>query len=62
MKPSNAKKPYEIISENPKMDTSGMAGQPMPMPTYEFKMPSMSLRDMLEQRERKAAKRSETED
>jgi len=62
MKPSKAKKPYEVISENPKMDTSGMAGKPAPLRVYEFKMPSMSLRDMMEQRERKAAKRPEAED
>jgi hypothetical protein len=47
MKKTKSGKPYTIISENPKMDTSGMAGKPMELSMYEFKMPTMSLNQML---------------
>ena len=59
MKISKAAKPYEIMSENPKMDTSGMAGKPMPMDmyTYEMKMPTMNLREMMETKAKKDSKR-----
>jgi hypothetical protein len=47
------------MSENPKMDTSGMAGKPMPMDmyTYEMKMPTMNLREMMEMKAKKDSKR-----
>jgi hypothetical protein len=59
MKVSKAAKSYEIMSENPKMDTSGMAGKPMPMDmyTYEMKMPTMNLREMMEMKAKKDSKR-----
>lgn len=59
MKVSKAAKPYEIMSENPKMDTSGMAGKPMPveMYTYEMEMPTMNLREMMEMKAKKESKR-----
>jgi hypothetical protein len=50
MKPTKSKdgKPYKIISENPKMDTSGMAGKPMDYSdmVVEYKPPPMTL-DMM---------------
>lgn len=56
-------KSYEIISDNPKMDTSGMAGKPMPMPELRpFKMPPMTIEQMMEERERKTFKKPEPED
>ena len=60
-KSSKPSKSYTIISENPKMDTSGMAGKPAPLRVYEFKMPTMSLGDMMEAREMKQAKKPEME-
>jgi hypothetical protein len=59
MKVSKAGKPYEIISENPKMDTSGMAGKPMPLEMYEYelKMPTMNLHEMMEMKAKKESKR-----
>lgn len=59
MKVSKANKTYEIISENPKMDTSGMAGKPMPLEMYEYelKMPTMNLHEMLEMRTKKESKK-----
>lgn len=59
MKEKKAGKPYTIYSENEKMDTSGMAGKPAPMPVYTFKMPTMTLGDMMEVREMKLSKKSE---
>jgi hypothetical protein len=42
-------KPYKIISENPKMDTSGMAGKPMDFSdmVVEYKAPPMPLSMMM---------------
>jgi hypothetical protein len=58
-KSSKTGKAYTIISENPKMDTSGMAGKSAPLRVYEFKMPTMSLGEMMEVREMKQAKKPE---
>ena len=57
MKLKQADKPYTIYSENEKMDTSGMAGKPMPveMYTYEMVMPKMNLREMMEVKAKKEA-------
>ncbi len=56
-------KAYEIISENPKMDTSGMAGKPMEYPApREWTPPPMRLKDMMEKRERATSKKPEKED
>ena len=57
MKVKEADKPYTIYSENEKMDTSGMAGKPMPveMYTYEMVMPKMNLREMMEVKAKKEA-------
>jgi hypothetical protein len=57
MKVKQADKPYTIYSENEKMDTSGMAGKPMPveMYTYEMVMPKMNLREMMEVKAKKEA-------
>ena len=59
MKVKQADKPYTIYSENEKMDTSGMAGKPMPveMYTYEMVMPKMNLREMMEVKAKKEAKK-----
>jgi hypothetical protein len=59
MKKSKPNKDYTIYSENEKMDTSGMAGKPMPveMYTYELKLPSMNLREMLEIKAKKEIKK-----
>jgi hypothetical protein len=64
MSKSKASKAYEIISTNPKMDTSGMAGKPkefemMSMMTY--KPPVMTIGDMLEAKEYKTSKKPELE-
>jgi len=42
-------KPYKVISENPKMDTSGMAGKPVDYSdmVIEFKPPPMPLSMMM---------------
>jgi hypothetical protein len=47
-KAKNAK-PYTIISQNEKMDTSGMAGKPMEygMMEYEYKPPLMPVAKMV---------------
>jgi len=50
MKMSKSKsKPYKIISENPKMDTSGMAGKPMDYSDMivEYKPPPMNIGQMM---------------
>jgi len=56
-------KAYTIISENPKMDTSGMAGKPRKFPApVEWTPPPMRLKDMMEEIEMKNAKRPEPKD
>lgn len=56
-------KAYEIISTNTKMDTSGMAGKPMPMPSLsKWTPPPMTLEQMMEEREKKTSKKPEPED
>lgn len=62
MKKTKSGKPYTVFSDNPKMDTSGMAGKPKPVEVYEYKMPSMSIEDMMEVHEMKTAKRPEMDD
>jgi hypothetical protein len=59
MKKSKPSKDFTINSENEKMDTSGMAGKPMPveMYTYELKLPSINLREMLEVKAKKDSKK-----
>jgi hypothetical protein len=59
MKKSKPSKDYTIYSENEKMDTSGMAGKPMPveMYTYELVMPKINLREMLEVKAKKDNKK-----
>jgi hypothetical protein len=51
MKTSKMKqgKPYTIVSKNEKMDTSGMANQPVDLMDYmvEYKQPTMPLQDMV---------------
>jgi hypothetical protein len=54
-------KQFTILSDNPKMDTSGMAGKPRPMPTFEWKPPVMTIKDIMEVHEMKGNKRPETE-
>ncbi len=41
------------------MDTSGMAGKPMPLEMYEYelKMPTMNLHEMMEMKAKKESKR-----
>jgi len=51
-----------VMSTNPKMDTSGMAGQPRPMELYAYTPPPMSIDDMLEVQEYKTSKKPEMED
>lgn len=46
-KPNKAGKPYTVISQNEKMDTSGMANKPMEYKMMEFAMPKMPLCDMV---------------
>ena len=62
MSKSKASKSYEIISTNPKMDTSGMAGKPkeFEMMTM-YKPPVMTIDDMLEAKEYKTSKKPELE-
>lgn len=64
MSKSKASKAYEIISTNPKMDTSGMAGKPkeFEMMSMMYKPPVMTIDDMLEVKEHKASKKPEMED
>jgi hypothetical protein len=50
MKMSKPKgKQFTVISDNPKMDTTGMAGKPMDYSDMmvEYKPPPMSLRQMM---------------
>jgi len=61
MATAKAAKSYTIYSDNPKMDTSGMAGKPVPMPTYSFKMPTMKIDDIMEVVETKTSKKPENE-
>jgi hypothetical protein len=61
MSKSKANKSYEIISNNPKMDTSGMAGKPKEFETYMYKPPVMTIDDMLEAKEYKTSKKPELE-
>ncbi len=55
-------KDYTIISDNEKMDTSGMAGKPKPMKPYEWKQPVMTIEDIMEVQEYKTSKRPDTEE
>jgi hypothetical protein len=59
MKTSKASKPYEIISDNPKMDTTGMAGKPAPMEDYKYVPPTITIKQMMEIREMKTNKKPE---
>jgi len=62
MKINQKAKPFSVMSTNPKMDTSGMAGQPRPMELYAYTPPPMSIDDMLEVQEKKTSKKPEMED
>ena len=62
MKPSKSGKSYKVFSDNPKMDTSGMAGKPKVMEmAYEWKPPAMRIEDIMEAQEKKDNKRPEVE-
>ena len=61
MPKSKAGKSYEIISTNPKMDTSGMAGKPKQYEVYAYAPPAMDIEDMMEVREMKTNKKPEAE-
>jgi len=56
-------KQFTILSDNPKMDTSGLAGKPAPMELYEMecKMPAMNIKQIMEVHENKTNKKPETE-
>lgn len=62
MKVNKKSKPFTILSDNPKMDTSGMAGKPRPIETYEWKPPVMTIGDIMEEHEKKMAKKPEMDD
>ncbi len=62
MKINQKAKPFTVMSTNPKMDTSGMAGKPRPMEVYAYTPPPMSIEDMLEVQEHKTSKKPEMED
>jgi hypothetical protein len=55
-------KTSQIFSDNEKMDNSGLAGKPRPMEIYQFKMPAMSIDEIMEVREYKTSKRPDTEE
>jgi hypothetical protein len=55
-------KDYTIISDNEKMDTSGMAGKPKEYEPMEWKQPVMTIKDMMEAHEHKTNKRPDMED
>lgn len=57
-----ATKQYTVFSDNEKMDTSGMAGKPRPMPTFEWKQPVMTIKDIMEVQAMKTNKCPESED
>lgn len=61
-KKAKAGKSYQIISDNPKMDTYGLAGKPKPLEVYQWKPPVMSVEDMMEVHEMKTNKRPEMDD
>ena len=62
MKVNQKAKPFTILSDNPKLDTSGMAGKPKPMEVYAYVPPSMSIDDIMEEHEKKTSKKPEMDD
>lgn len=62
MKVGKNSKPYTILSDNPKMDTSGMAGKPKPMEVYAYTPPPMDIEDIMEEHEKKTSKKPEMDD
>jgi hypothetical protein len=62
MKVGKNSKPYTILSDNPKMDTSGMAGKPKPMEVYAYTPPPMDIEDIMEEYEKKTSKKPEMDD
>ena len=63
MATKSSSKSYTIFSDNPKMDTSGMAGKPRPLPAPSpYEPPPMTIDDIMEDREMKTNKRPEAED
>ena len=63
MSKSKSSKPFQVFSDNPKMDTSGLAGKPAPMEMYmaSYTPPPMTIEQIMEVREMKTNKRPETE-
>lgn len=59
MKSTKSSKPYTVMSENPKMDTSGMANKPMDFSdmVYEYKTPTMPLQQIVQKVSEKKAKK-----
>lgn len=62
MKISQKGKPFTILSDNPKMDTSGMAGKPKPVEVYSWTPPPMDIEDIMEEHEKKTNKKPEMDD
>ena len=62
MKVNQKAKPFTILSDNPKLDTSGMAGKPKPMEVYAYVPPPMSIEDIMEEHENKTSKKPEMDD
>jgi len=62
MKANKKSKPFTILSDNKKMDTSGMAGKPKPMEVYAWTTPPMSIDDIMEEHEKKTSKKPEMDD
>jgi hypothetical protein len=58
VKMSNKKsgKPFTILSENPKMDTSGMANKPVEFEMYEYEPMKMPLGQMVRKYSEKKGK------
>lgn len=62
MATKKAGKTYKILSDNPKMDMSGLAGKPKQYKPIEWKAPAMCIEDILEAEEMKHNKRPEMDD
>lgn len=62
MATKKATKSHQIFSDNPKMDTSGMAGKPKPLEVYAYTPAPMTIDDIMEEHEKKTNKRPEMDD
>jgi RecB family endonuclease NucS len=62
MKVNQKAKPFTVLSDNPKMDTSGMAGKPKKYEPIEWKPPVMTIDDIMEEHEKKTSKKTEMDD